>query len=71
MTTAEVRRLEVLRRIHDVVYDRLYDNVSTSRSVKPEVTKRVKEGLIEPCDRDGEPGYRRTEAGDEALEATR
>ncbi len=71
MTAAEVKRLEVLRRIGDVIGDRQYFNSSQSRSVRTEVARLLRDGLIEPCDRDGEPGYRRTAAGDEALKENR
>ena len=68
---AEHRRLTVLRRIADVIHHangpRLHDSVSTSRSVRPEVYKLIQDGLIEPCDRDGDVGYRRTAAGDARI----
>ncbi len=67
MTSAETKRLEVLRQIGDVVGDRQYLNSAKSRSVRAEVARLLRDGLIEPCDRDGEPGYRRTLAGDEAV----
>lgn len=70
MTTAAIRRREVLNRIRDVVGDRLYDNMDRGRSVRVEVAKLLADGLIERCDRDGEPGYRRTAAGNAALEAS-
>lgn len=73
MAAAEEKRREVLRRIHDVIHHpdgpRIYDSVSKSRSVRAEVWKLLALCLIEPCDRDGEPGYRRTAAGDEYLAA--
>ncbi len=67
MTAAEAKRLEVLRHIGDVIGDRQYLNSAQSRSVRVEVARLLRDGLIEPCDRDGEPGYRRTTAGDDAL----
>ncbi len=71
MTKAEQKRLEVLHRITDVLHHpdgpRLHDSMTVSRSVRPEVYQLLQWGLIEPCDRDGENGYRRTAAGDRHL----
>ncbi len=75
MTKAQASRREVLRRIHDVLdhWDgpRLYDSMTRSRSVAAEIAKLAGLGLIEPCVRDGEAGYRRTVAGDEYLKESR
>ncbi len=75
MTAAEEKRREVLRRIHDVLdhWDgpRLYDSIPRSRSVAAEIVKLAGLGLIEPCIRDSEAGYRRTAAGDAYLEGQR
>lgn len=71
MTRAEEKRIEVMRRIRDVIHHatgpRLHDNVSVSRSVRPEVYKLLQDGLIEPCDRDGDVGYCLTTAGTARL----
>lgn len=71
MTNAEAKRREVLRRIQDTYRHatgpRLYDSMSKSRSVRAEVYMLEQLGLIEPCDRDGAPGWRRTAAGDAHL----
>lgn len=71
MTKAEAKRLEVLRRIHDVIHHptgpRIYETMTRSLSVRPEVEMLLQQGLIEACDRDGEQGYRRTTAGDQHL----
>ncbi len=75
MTAAEEKRREVLRRIRDVLdhHDgpRLYDSISKSRSVRTEIAKLIDDGLIEPCERDGDAGYRRTAEGDEYLKGSR
>lgn len=69
--TAEEDRLEVLRRIRDVYgHDgpRLYESSTQSRSVRAEVGRLLRDGLIVKVDRDGEEGFERTAAGDARLE---
>ncbi len=75
MATAEEKRREVLRRIQDTCRHptgpRLHESMTKSRSVRPEVYMLEQLGLIEPCDRDGERGWKRTAAGDEYLKGHR
>jgi hypothetical protein len=67
-TEAEVRRLTVLRRIGDVVGDRMYESMTESRSVRSELVRLERDGLIERyIDAANEPCWRRTTAGDERL----
>lgn len=66
-TEAESRRLAVLRRIGDVIGEQMYESMSKSRSVKTELARLERDGLIERHVRDGEPCWRRTTAGDERL----
>lgn len=71
MTIAETKRLNVLRRIEDVIQHptgpRIHESMTRSLSVRPEVYALLDAALIEPCVRDGEAGYRRTTAGDRHL----
>lgn len=61
------KHLLVLRRVRDVYGDRIYENASQSRSVRAQVDYLARHGLIEPHDRDGESGWARTAAGNDAL----
>lgn len=75
MATAEEKRREVLRRIQNVIEHatgpRMHDSMTRSQSVTAEIGRLISDGLIEPCERDGEEGYRRTIAGDEYLKGLR
>jgi hypothetical protein len=70
VTAADRRRLSVLRNIHNVFFERLYESSSVSRSVKAETTWLAARGLIEPyVDGNGEHRYRITAAGSGQLDA--
>lgn len=74
LTTADRKRLAVLRRINDVFGDptgsRLYDSSSVSRSVRAEVRQFEAWNLIERyVDDEDQPLYRLTAAGRDQLDA--
>jgi hypothetical protein len=67
VSDAQLRRDQVLGHITDVFGDRLYESASQSRSVRPELQRLERDGLIEPYWREGEKRWRRTLAGEDAF----
>ncbi len=64
MTTADRKRLAVLRNIHNVFSDRLYESSQVSRTVHAETAWLSSRGLIVAyVDEDHEHRYRITDAG--------
>lgn len=69
MTTADRKRLAVLRNIHNVFADRLYESSTVSRPVSAETAWLAQRGLVEAyTDGEGEQRYRITDAGRGQLE---
>jgi len=70
MTAADRRRLAVLRNIHNVFSDRLYESSTKSRTVQAECAWLSSRGLIEAYfDEECESRYRITHEGRAQLDA--
>lgn len=70
MTAADRKRLAVLRNIHNVFSDRLYESSTASRTVHAETAWLSARKLIEAyVDEDSERRYRMTDASRGQLDA--